>query len=225
MSWHDLLFAHWPLPTEALGPLIPPGLELDRYDGRAWVGVVPFRMTAVGPRHAPRAPWVSAFLELNVRTYVTIGGKPGIWFFSLDAANPVAVAIARRWFHLPYFRARMRLRLDGDWIAYESRRTHRGFPGGEFRGRYRAAGPVFRSAPGSLEAWLTERYALYAADRRGRIYRGDIHHLPWPLQPAEAEIAVNTVADAHGLVLPDPPPLLHFARRLDVVAWPPVRAG
>lgn len=225
MSWHDLLFAHWSLPAEALRPLIPPQLALDTYEDTAWVGVVPFRMSAVVPRYAPPAPWLSAFLELNVRTYVTIAGKPGVWFFSLDAANPVAVAVARRWFHLPYFRARMRLRRDGDRIAYESRRAHRGFPPGEFRGRYRPTGPVSLSQPGTLAAWLTERYALYAADSIGRVYRGDIHHLPWPLQPAEAEIDVNTVCDAHGFALPDVPPLLHFAHRLDVLAWSPVPVG
>jgi uncharacterized protein YqjF (DUF2071 family) len=225
MSWRDLLFAHWPLPAEAFRPHIPPQLTLDTYDDRAWVSVVPFRMTAVVPRYAPPVPWFSAFLELNVRTYVTGDGKPGVWFFSLDAANPVAVAIARRWFHLPYFRARMRLRHDGDWLAYESVRTHRSFPPGEFRGRYRPTGPVYRSEPGTLDAWLTERYALFAADGLGRVFRGDVHHLPWPLQPAEAEIAVNTVCDAHGFALPPEPPRLHFVRRLDVLAWGPVPVG
>ncbi|HEY7034769.1 MAG TPA: DUF2071 domain-containing protein [Thermomicrobiales bacterium] len=224
MSWHDLLFAHWPLPAETLRPLIPPQLTLDTYEDQAWVGVVPFRMSAVAPRPAPPVPWFSVFLELNVRTYVTIGGKPGVWFFSLDAANPVAVAVARRWFHLPYVRARMRLRHDGDWIGYESHRTHRGFPPGDFRGRYRPTGPVYRSEPGTLDAWLTERYAFYAGDAFGRVFRGNIHHLPWPLQPAEADIAVNTVCHAGSFALPDVPPLLHFARRLDVLAWRPVGA-
>lgn len=225
MSWHDLLFAHWPLPPETLRPLIPEPLTLDTYDGQAWIGVVPFRMSAVVPRYTPPAPWFSAFLELNVRTYVTIADKPGVWFFSLDAANPVAVAVARRWFHLPYFRAQMRLHDDGDWITYQSQRTHRGFPPGGFRGRYRPTGPVYRAEPGHLETWLTERYALYAADPLGRVLRGDIHHLPWPLQPAEAEIDLNTVCDAHGFTLPAEPPLLHFARRLDVLSWGPVIAG
>lgn len=223
MSWHDLLFAHWPISVETLRPLVPSSLDVDRYDGQGWVGVVPFRMSNVGPRGAPPTPWLSAFLELNVRTYVTAGGKPGVYFFSLDAANPVAVAVARRWFHLPYFCARMRLTDNGDWIAYQSQRTHRGFPPGAFLGRYRATGPVCQSAPGSLEHWLTERYCLYAVDRRGGAYRGEIHHAPWPLQAAEAEIAVNTVADGHGLSLPGKPLLLHFAQRLDVVAWSPER--
>src|SRR4051812_45302919 len=207
MSWHDLLFAHWPIAPETLQPLIPAGLTLDTFDGQAWVSVVPFRMSEVVLRQAPELPWLSAFLELNVRTYVTIDDKPGVWFFSLDAANPIAVAVARRWFHLPYFRARMGLQRDGDWIAYHSERRHRGFPLGEFRGRYRPTGPSYLSQHGSLETWLTERYALYSADLHGRIFRGDVHHVPWPLQPADAEIAVNTVCDAHGFRLPEIAPV------------------
>jgi len=225
MSWHDLLFAHWPIAPETVRPLIPKALTLDTFEGRAWVGVVPFRMSGVVPRYAPEVPWMSAFLELNVRTYVTIDGKPGIWFFSLDAANPVAVEIARRWFHLPYYRARMTLTRTDDWLNYNSERRHRGFPTGIFEGRYRATGPSYRSQRGTLESWLTERYALYSADRQGRVFRGDIHHLPWPLQPATAEITVNTICDAHGFALPSLPPMLHYADRLDVFAWRPVRVG
>lgn len=225
MSWHDLLFAHWPIAAETLRPVIPAGLTLDTCDGQAWIGVVPFRMNAVVPRRAPEMPWLSAFLELNVRTYVTVDGKPGVWFFSLDAANPVAVAVARRRFHLPYFRARMSLTRENDWFSYTSHRRHRGFPPGEFQGRYRPTGPTYLSQPGTLESWLTERYALYATDRRGHIFRGDIHHVPWPIQPAEAQMTVNTVCNAHGFRLPNDQPLLHFAQRLDVLAWKPVRVG
>jgi uncharacterized protein YqjF (DUF2071 family) len=221
MTWQSLLFAHWPLPAETIRPLIPGALELETFDGHAWIGVVPFAMRNVGLRGAPKAPWVSAFLELNVRTYVTAGGIPGVVFFSLDAANPVAVRVARRWFHLPYFNARMRMRAEGEWIVYESERTHRGIPTGNFSGRYRPIGDVYRASSGTLDHWLTERYCLYAVDPRGAAYRGEIHHRRWPLQPAEAEIEVNTVADAHGFRLPETPPLLHFAKSIDVVAWSP----
>jgi len=219
MCWHDLLFAHWPLAPASLRPLIPPGLEVDTFDGRAWLGVVPFRMSRTGPRFARRLPWVSAFPELNVRTYVTAGGKPGVWFFSLDAANPLAVRAARRCFHLPYFDAQMNCQERGGWIEYRSRRTHRGSAAGEFVGRYRPTGPEYRALPGTLDRWLTERYCLYAASPAGRVFRGEIHHRPWPLQPAEAEIEVNTAAAHTGIALPDVPPLLHFARYLDVIAW------
>lgn len=230
MRWHDLLFAHWPLAPDALRPHIPAGLTLDTYDGRAWLGVVPFRMSGVRPRGVPALPWFSAFPELNVRTYVTASGKPGVWFFSLDAANLVAVEGARRVFHLAYFHAQMRCIEKVGWIEYRCRRTDRRpasgqplarrFDGdGRFEGRYRPTGEVFHAQPGTLDYFLTERYCLYAADGRGRVYRGDIHHAPWPLQRAQAEISVNTMAAADGFTLPDAPPLLHFARRQEVLAW------
>ena len=236
MRWHDLLFLHWPVPAAALRPLVPPGLELQTFDGSAWLGVVPFRMTGIRHRLGPPLPWLSAFPELNLRTYVATpgGGHPGVWFFSLDAANPVAVRVARWQFNLPYFDARMTcvpdLAVGGHGggaagaspdagVRYQSVRTHRGAPPATFVGRYRPTGPPALAATGTIDHWLTERYCLYAADARGTVRRGDIHHVPWPLQPAEAEVERNTVADAIGVRLPDVPPLLHFARRLDVDAW------
>ncbi len=236
-SWHDLLFAHWALPVDTLRRLIPAPLEIDTYDGSVWIGIAPFRMTGVRIRGLPALPGLSAFPELNVRTYVTLGGKPGVFFFSLDAGSRLAVAVARRWFHLPYFYARMSLRAVGDGIQYASRRAPGGASGGrqaqpqhsdstaEFIAEYRPAGEAFRTAAGSLEHWLTERYCLYAADSRHRIYRGEIHHRPWPLQPAAGEISVNTMTAPLGIRLPGAPPLLHFARRLDVVVWPPQRVS
>lgn len=219
MSWLDLLFAHWSFDPELVRALLPEGLELDTFDGRAWLGVVPFRMEHVGPRGLNWLPGVSAFPELNVRTYVIADGKPGVWFFSLDAASSLAVRGARLGFHLPYFHARMRCEEREGWIEYRSERRHRGQPAGVFEGRYRGVGEVYRSEAGSHEQWLTERYCLYAQDRAGRIRRGEIHHEQWPLQRAEAEIEVCTVTDGWGLPLPDEAPLLHFVRRIDVVAW------
>lgn len=224
MSWLDLLFAHWTLEASELRSRIPEELELDTFEGRAWVGVVPFRMQAVGPRGfgwlPETLPGPRAFPELNVRTYVRHEGKPGVWFFSLDAADALAVWGARTGFHLPYFKAEIRCRENGGWVEYSSRRRDRRAGPGEFVARYRPVGEGLRAAPGSLEHWLTERYCLYARDGAGRIRRGEIHHLPWPLFEAEAAIAVNTVADAFGLPLAEAgEPLLHFAPRLDVVAW------
>jgi uncharacterized protein YqjF (DUF2071 family) len=219
MQWHDLLFMHWPVPPAVLRPAIPPTLALETFDGAAWLGITPFRMVGTRPRLVPPLPWVSAFPELNVRTYVTAEGKPGVWFFSLDAANPLAVRGARALFHLPYYDATMASERDGNVVQYTSTRTHRGAPDAAFAGRYRPSGPVSHAAVDSLEYWLTERYCLYAADRRGRVWRGNIHHARWPLQPAEADIACNTMADQLQLVLPQRAPLLHFAPRLDVVAW------
>lgn len=225
MSWLDLLFAHWSLPPERVAALLPAGLELDTFGGRAWVAVVPFRMENVGPRGLNWLPGVSAFPELNVRTYVVAGGRPGVWFFSLDAANLIAVHSARAGFHLPYFQARMRCDAENGWIVYHSERDHDGAPPGVFRGRYHGVGPEYRSEPGSLEHWLTERYCLYAVDRAGRPWRGEIHHEAWPLRRAEAEIEVCTVTDGWSLPLPDEPPILHFVRRIDVVGWLLERVG
>lgn len=222
--WHDLLFAHWPLPAARLRELVPPQFDLDTFDGQAWVGVVPFRMTNVRPRFLPALPWLSAFPELNVRTYVTArdpeNPRPGVYFFSLEAANPIAVMLARRFFHLPYFHANMQLQDDGQLIHYQSRHTHTHAPHAEFIGVYGPIGPVTRAEPGTLAHWFTERYALYTVDAAGRAQIGQIHHLPWPLQPAAVTIKVNTVAAASAVSLPDLPPLLHFARRLDVLIWP-----
>lgn len=218
--WHELLFAHWPVAPDALRPLLPPGLELETFEGDAWIAVVPFRMSAIHPRLLPPLPWLSAFPELNVRTYVTAGGKPGVWFFSLEAANPVAVAAARRLFHLPYCNAAMSLARQGDEVVYSSVRTHRGAPPANCEVRYRPTGAPSSASPGTLEHWLTERYCLYAADPQGGLWRGEIDHVPWPLQPAEAAFSTNTMTEPLGLQLPDRAPLLHYAHKLDVRVWP-----
>jgi uncharacterized protein YqjF (DUF2071 family) len=221
MQWHDLLFMHWPLPPEALRPLIPPALPLDTFEGYAWLGVVPFVMRGVRPHFGPALPGLSAFPELNVRTYVTVDGKPGVWFFSLDAANPLAVRGARLAFHLPYYDARMHAAWDGEEVLYASTRMHPQAPSAALALRYHPTGPVYQATPGSIDHWLTHRLCLYAADWQGHVWRAEIDHRPWPLQLAEATIALNTMADPLRLSLPGPPTLLHFARRLDVVAWSP----
>lgn len=218
MRWHDLLFMHWAVPASSLRPLIPSGLRLDTYEKEAWLGVVPFYMTRVRPRFVPPIPGLSSFAELNVRTYVTAEHKPGVWFFSLDAASKLAVRAARWGFNLPYFDAKMQVTRNGE-VRYHSTRTHRDAPPAELAMRYRAAGKVYHSKPGTLDHFLTHRLCLYSADKRGKIYRGDIHHAPWPLQPAEAEIETNRMTDQIDLPLPDTEPLLHVAKRLDVVAW------
>jgi uncharacterized protein YqjF (DUF2071 family) len=219
-SWLDLLFVHWPVEPAALRPLVPAALELDLHDGAAWVGIVPFRAHGTRLRGLPPVPGAAAFPELNLRTYVRHGGRPGVWFFSLDAASRLAVRAARAWFGLPYFDAEMAAAERDGWIDYTSRRTHRGAPPAELCARYRPMGPAERAAPGSLDAFLVERYCLYAL-RRGALVRGEIHHPPWPLQPAELELDRESLAAASGIALPARAPLLHFARRLDVLFWPP----
>lgn len=219
MTWHDLLFAHWRVPKRALTPVIPTGLALDTFEGEAWLGVVPFRMTGVKPRGCLPIPRLSSFLELNVRTYVVAGGKPGVWFFSLDASSRLAVRAARCSFHLPYFDARMKLETKNETVTYRSERVHRNAPRATLRACYRGVGSPRKSEPGSLEHWLTERYCLYAADKRGRVYRGDIHHAPWPLRDAEADFETLDMTRLIGIDALEGAPLLRFAERLDVVAW------
>jgi uncharacterized protein len=221
--WHDLLFAHWPVPVEQLREVAPRSLPLDTFDGLAYVGVVPFRMSNVTARFLPALPWLSAFPELNVRTYATIDGKPGVYFFSLDAGNLAAVIAARRTFHLPYFHARMSIEHEGDYLRYRSERIHPNAPPADLQGRYGPTGAVFEATPGTLEYFLTERYCLYAVGRSGAVYRAEIAHRPWSLQPAEAEFPVNTMTWWLGLELPVEAPLLHFARFQEMVAWPPER--
>jgi uncharacterized protein YqjF (DUF2071 family) len=220
--WHDLLFAHWPVALDALRALIPPQLEIDTFGGQAWVGVVPFRMSGVRARGTMAMPGLSRFPELNVRTYVTRDGKPGVWFFSLDAANRVAVWAARAAFHLPYFWAEMKCEVASGWIEYSSRRSRREALPATLAGRYRAIGETFVARAGSIEHFLTERYCLYTAD--ARIIRCEIHHRPWALQLAEASFQVNTMAAAAGIAIRDvPAELLHFSRQQDVLVWAPER--
>jgi uncharacterized protein len=216
-TWNDLLFAHWPVEAATLRDKIPAGFELDEFEGHAWLGIVPFYMTNVSPRGLPNLPWISEFAELNVRTYVRVGGDAGVYFFSLDAANPLAVGVARTMFHLPYFSAEMNVDERDGWIAYESRRSSD--PSADFVARYRPIGDAQPPVKATLEYFLTERYCLFTVDSSWHAYRVDIHHPPWPLQPAEAQIAVNTMADAVGIRLPARAPLLHFSKRQDMVGW------
>jgi uncharacterized protein YqjF (DUF2071 family) len=220
-SWHDLLFAHWPVGADALRPHVPPGLELDLFEGQGWLGVVPFYMTNVAPRGVPAMPWVSSFAELNVRTYVRVGSKPGVYFFSLDASNLLAVVAARTMFNLPYYAAAIDVQTEGDAVRYVSRREAAGAKNAELTARYRAIGPAFHAQPGTLDYFLTERYCLYTVNDAFELRRLEIHHPPWPLQAAEAAIDHNTMADASGIRLPSMAPRLHFAKRQDMVAWAP----
>lgn len=215
-SWSQLLFCHWPLKKEDLRSHIPSILEIDTYEGEAWIGVVPFAMRHVHPRLMCDVPWLSNFLELNVRTYVIKNGIPGVYFFSLDCSNPVAVTLARSTFHLPYFNAAMKLTANGAEISYSSQRRN----SARFDAKYAPAGPTYKSTPDSLDSFLTERYCLYTTDRQGTCYRGNIHHEQWPLQAATAEIRVNElVSEQLQLVLPDVAPLLHYVENIDTVEW------
>ncbi len=219
MTWSELLFAHWSVDPGLLRPLLPAGLTLDLSHGRAWVGVVPFLMSNVALRCCPAVLGVSRFLELNVRTYVTFDGKPDVWFFSLDAASRIAVRAARTTFNLPYMDARMAFtKREDTGIDYRSERTHRGELPAKFEANYRAVGESFRAGPGTLEHWLTARYCLYSADRKGRLYRGEIDHEPWKLSMATWTVSKNTMCDPLSVELAGDPHLL-FAQPIDVRAW------
>ncbi|MCL4136283.1 UNVERIFIED_CONTAM: hypothetical protein GTU68_013888 [Idotea baltica] len=224
MGWHDLLFMHYRVSVSQLRSLIPAGLEMDTYDGSAWIGIVPFRMTGVSPRLVPPLPGISKFPELNVRTYVTIDGKPGVWFFSLDATSWLAVRSARRFFHLNYVDANINFRGneqsgDGTWFGYESTRTHKDAPPAKLKCEYRPIGAKYQAAPNTLEHFLTARYCLYSASPKGKIYRGEIDHLPWELSDAQVLVSENTMLDGLGIDTRDQQPVLHFAGQTQAKAW------
>jgi uncharacterized protein YqjF (DUF2071 family) len=218
--WNHLLFAHWAVDPEVLRPLIPAGLEVDTFEGQAWVGVVPFWITGLRARGLPAVPGTANFNEIKVRTYVRGGGRAGVWFFSLDADNVLAVLGARLLFHLPYFNARITRAVRGERVRYHSRRLHPGAPVVAFAAAYGPAGATFVPQVGSLEYWLTARYRLFSRDGRGRLYRAEIRHAPWALQPGWAEIRQNTMATGQGIAVPDSLPLLHYSRRLRAYFWP-----
>ena len=220
-KWHDLLFAHWAVPTALTRRLVPAKLELDTFEGQAWLGIVPFTMSGVRLRGTPALPWLRAFPELNVRTYVTSGGKPGVWFFSLDAANLLAVEIARWWFDLPYFHARINSGAQSERIEYFSRRDDRRGGSEQLQASYSGKGPWFQAKRGTLQYFLTERYCLYAQRDNGKLLRGEIHHAPWKLQDAGVSFDVNTMTESLGIELSARPDQLHFSKLQEMIAWAP----
>jgi uncharacterized protein len=222
-KWHDLLFAHWAVAPEVMRRLVPTKLELDTFHGHAWIGIVPFTMSGVRLRGTPELPWLSTFPELNVRTYVTAGGKSGVWFFSLDAASFVAVEIARRWFHLPYFHARMNSRATSQGTEYLSLRDDRRGGSEQLQASYSGKGSWFEAKPGTLAYFLTERYCLYAQKPSGELLRGEIHHAPWKLQEAYGSFDTNTMAENLGIQTSGPPATLHFSKLQEMIAWAPQR--
>jgi uncharacterized protein YqjF (DUF2071 family) len=223
--WHNLLFAHWPVAPEVLRPHLPPGLTLDTFDGQAWIGLIVFRLSGIRLRGFPPVPLMSAFPEINVRTYIRDEGRPAILFLSLDADNRLGIELAKLWYHLPYLHARMTFTAHEDEIAFSSRRSAPGAPAAILSGGYAPTGPDAYSAPGTLEYWLTERYRLYSVDGQGGLHRADIYHDPWPLQPAAATFAANTMALAQGISLPDRAPLCHYARQMPAIFWMPGRVA
>jgi len=219
-TWNRLLFAHWPVPADKLTPFIPASLELDTFGGTGWLGIVPFDMSGIRLRGLPPIPFASSFPEINLRTYVRHSGKAGVFFLSLDASHRLAVEGARLLFHLPYFKANTNVNIAGTETHYESERKDSRGEKAVFRGTYRPISKVFTAKEGSLEYWLAERYCLFTSYRE-KLYRGDIHHLPWPLQEARAEIRENSLLPP--ILAPSlgaEEPLLHYSERQQTLIWP-----
>ena len=213
--WSPLLFAHWAVAPALLRPYLPPRLTLDTFEGQAWLGVVPFTMSGIRPLGLPAVPGLSALHELNVRTYASLDGVPGVWFLSLDATSVLGVWAARTLFHLPYLRCRIGIaEADGVFRATAERR-HAGAAPARFRASWAAAG--------SLVHFLTERYHLYTAGPDARpahlgagLWRGTLAHAPWQLREARLLDWESSLVESHGLPTPVGPPLLHLAEAVDV---------
>ena len=221
-EWGELLFLHWAVPAELLQPHLPPRLKIDTHDGLAWLAVVPFQMSKVRTRISPPVPGAHTFLELNVRTYVHLDGVPGVWFFSLDATNSLAVWAARTFFNLPYLRATMRLESPGaDLRQFAATRTHGGAPPAQFRATWKIGPSLPPSEPGTLAFFLTERYCLYAGNRaQTKLYRGRVAHTPWPLSSAQVLHYESSLIESHGFPTPAGLPVVHAGGPVAVELWP-----
>lgn len=216
-SWLDLSFIHYRVEANQIAAMLPPGLRLQEFDGTAWVGLVPFRMSGVMRRPFPDVPSFSSFPELNLRTYVECGGKPGVWFFSLDAACWPVVFGGRHVFGLPYHSARMSQWHEDGWISFRSIRRK---DGARFEASYRPLGDVFLAEPGSFEYWAAERYCLYSHSTRCGLRRVEVQHPPWPLQHAEVEIGFSDILGAACIEPLDEVPVCHFSKGVHVVSYP-----
>ncbi|HEY4440977.1 MAG TPA: DUF2071 domain-containing protein [Candidatus Elarobacter sp.] len=220
MEWRDALFLHWPVETSALQPLVPPSVTLQTYDGAAWISIVAFVLAAARPPRVPAVLGFPAFGEINVRTYVGADGRDGVWFFSLDAGSRLAVEAARAATNLPYFRARVRWQRANDHVQWESERHDRRAPDARFAADARFGGDVRISAPGTLDAFLVERYSLFAVNRRGQTTRIDVRHQPWLLRNASVTIAANTLLSAAGIPV-GTEPLVHVSPGVSVRSFGP----
>lgn len=217
--WNHLLFVHWRVDPQRVQETLPPGLTVDTFAGAAYVGAVPFAMERVRPVGLPPVPGLSWFLELNVRTYVyDENGQPGVWFYSLDCSQPIAVALARRFFHLPYFHARMAARKREGTLGYTCQRRVSGAP--RCRYEWTPDDDGTPAAAGSLDFFLLERYVLFAVDGAGRLLHGRVHHAPYRIhQPVLSECSAEPLRQA-GFAVEGEPDSVRGAGPVDVALFP-----
>ena len=217
MSWRDVGFFHWPVDPDLVAATLPEGLAVDTHDGEAWLGVVPFEMDDIRPRGSPIG---RSFGELNLRTYVTDGTTPGVYFYNLDADDRLSVGLARTLFELPYYRATMGVRRNRNGIDFRSHRTDDRAPPADFDATYGPdePGETHRPEPGSLEAFLVERYRFYVADEDGDSYYADIDHEPWQIQAGHLTVRENGLFTANGFDEPAGDPVVYYSPGLEVTA-------
>lgn len=219
MDWVDAMFLHWPVSAGSLRSRIPAGLEIDTFEGAAWVSVVAFHIARARHRGAPAALAWRRFPEINVRTYVSDAERSGVWFFSLDAGSPVAVELGRRFVHLPYYRASISATLDATSISYRLQRTDRRAPAARFATEASFGGEIRTAVPGTLDHWLVERYCFFTTNARGELLRGDVVHDPWPLRGATTRLTENTLLEAAGIVPAAAAPRAHVSGGVMTRAW------
>lgn len=216
-SWNDLLFVHYQCPKEKLHDLVPKSLTIQEFEGICWIGIIPLKMQKVMMRPLPDLPGISNFLELNVRIYVEYKGKPGVYFLSLDATNPLAVWFGKNLFHLPYRHADMEFKKENNNNFFHSRRKE-GKDQSEFSLSYSSNSEIFEAKLGSLEYFLTERYCFYT-QTSGGLFRGNNHHYPWTLQKARSQILSNSILRNFDIQIPNTEPHLLYSKGVDVVLW------
>jgi uncharacterized protein len=222
-TWKDLMFVHYPVKSEILQKLVPDVLPLDTFNGVGWVGIVPFHMTGVRLRGVPAMPGTSQFPQVNVRTYITLDDKPGVFFLSLDAANWLAAKIAKTFYHIPYNYADVKVQQNGTFMDFESRR--RAADSVKLVCSYYPVSEPYHAEKGSFDEWMAERYCFYTVNKKGVPLRCDILHQPWLLQRAEAEFSENTLLSEQGMQVENDQPILHFSKRMEVRAWPLIQVS
>ena len=220
-SWRDVLFAHWRIDPDQLRPVVPAQMDIDVFDGSAWLSMVPMRMADLHFRDLPPLPGLMHFLEINFRAYVTVHGMPGVYFFSIDCDDSLADIYAHHFLHLPMARAKMEMKnVDGVCYYDSHRKQESGLAPAALVASYKPIGDPYNAEPGSLEQFLLERYSMFFNQPDGSILHGRMEHAPWQIWKAEATIEENTIGQASGFDIKPYPDYLHYAERADTHAWP-----